>query len=100
MPFLNKDGLVNTENYLLFIKSKQSIQKIQIKKNYNISNLGKFIRKYKLDEVPKLLNILEGNMSFVGPRPDILGIDDKLDGEERIILSAKPGITGPTTLHF
>lgn len=64
------------------------------------SNLGDFLRKSKVDELPQLLNVLIGNMSFVGPRPDVKGFADELIGEERIILEVKPGITGPASIHF
>ena len=57
-------------------------------------------RKYKIDELPQLINVLKGDMSFVGPRPDVPGYADKLEGEDRIILSIKPGITGPATLKY
>lgn len=66
----------------------------------NITPLGKFLRKHKLDEMPQLFNILKGDMSWVGPRPDIKGYADKLTGEDRIILSVKPGITGPAQLKY
>jgi len=65
-----------------------------------ISALGQFIRKHKIDEFPQLFNILEGTMSFVGPRPDVIGFADKLEGEQRKIINVKPGITGPATLFF
>ena len=65
-----------------------------------ITRLGKFLRKYKLDELPQLFNVLKGEMSFVGPRPDVKGFADKLEGNDSIILSVKPGITGPATLFF
>ncbi len=61
---------------------------------------GKFLRASKLDELPQLFNVLIGNMSFVGPRPDVIGYADKLEGEDRIVLSVKPGITGPATLKY
>ncbi|PQL91068.1 sugar transferase [Apibacter adventoris] len=66
----------------------------------NITKLGKFLRKYKIDEIPQLINILKGDMSWVGPRPDIVGFADKLKGEDKIILSVKPGITGPAQLKY
>ena len=65
-----------------------------------ITKSGKIFRKYKIDELPQLINVLKGDMSFVGPRPDVPGYADKLEGEDRIILSIKPGITGPATLKY
>lgn len=65
-----------------------------------ITRLGRFFRKTKLDEVPQLINVLLGQMSFVGPRPDVSGFADKLEGEERIILTVRPGITGPATFKY
>ena len=58
------------------------------------------MRKYKLDELPELWNVLIGDMSFVGPRPDVPGYADKLIGEDRKILQLKPGITGPASLKY
>ncbi|MBW9199772.1 sugar transferase [Bacteroidales bacterium SW299] len=65
-----------------------------------ITPLGAKLRKYKLDELPELWNVLTGDMSFVGPRPDVPGYADKLQGNERRILLLKPGITGPATLKY
>lgn len=65
-----------------------------------ITSFGKFLRLFKLDELPQLFNVLIGNMSFVGPRPDVRGYADNLKGDDRIVLSVKPGITGPATLKF
>jgi len=65
-----------------------------------ITALGRFFRKFKIDELPQLINIIVGSMSFVGPRPDVPGFADKLEGEDRIILSIRPGITSPATLKF
>lgn len=65
-----------------------------------ITSVGAFLRKYKLDELPQLWNVLKGEMSFVGPRPDVPGYVDQLEGEARTILSLRPGITGPATLAF
>ena len=65
-----------------------------------ITPLGAFLRKYKLDEMPELWNVLKGEMSFVGPRPDVPGYADRLEGEARRILELKPGITGPATLKY
>lgn len=65
-----------------------------------ITPLGDKLRRYKLDELPELWNVLKGDMSFVGPRPDVPGYADKLKGEDRNILKLKPGITGPASLKY
>lgn len=65
-----------------------------------ITPLGAKLRKYKLDELPELWNVLIGDMSFVGPRPDVPGYADKLVGEDRLILKLRPGITGPASLKY
>ena len=65
-----------------------------------ITPLGEKLRGYKLDELPELWNVLKGDMSFVGPRPDVPGYADQLQGEERDILKLKPGITGPASLKY
>lgn len=65
-----------------------------------ITPLGAKLRKYKLDELPQLWNVFIGDMSFVGPRPDVKEWTDKLRGEEREILSLRPGITGPASLKY
>ena len=65
-----------------------------------ISFFGKFLRKSKIDELPQLLNILLGQMSFVGPRPDISGYYDKLEGENRKILEMKPGLTSLAYIKY
>ena len=65
-----------------------------------ITPLGEKLRRYKLDELPELWNVLKGDMSFVGPRPDVPGYADQLQGEDRDILKLKPGITGPASLKY
>lgn len=65
-----------------------------------VTRLGAFLRRYKLDELPELINILRGDMSFVGPRPDVPGFADELKGRDRSVLELKPGITGPATLKY
>ena len=65
-----------------------------------ISKFGKFIRKHKIDELPQFLNILVGEMSFVGPRPDIAGYYDKLEGENKKILNLKPGLTSLASIKY
>ena len=64
------------------------------------TSFGKFLRRYKLDELPQIFNVLIGTMGFVGPRPDVPGFADELKDDDRIILKVKPGITGPATLKY
>lgn len=80
--FLQKGDTVTTEN------------------DPRITKFGQFLRKNKLDELLQLVNIVLGDMSFVGPRPDVEGYADKLIGDDKIILSVKPGITSPASLYF
>ena len=65
-----------------------------------ITPFGAVLRHYKLDELPGLLDVLIGNMSFVGPRPDVPGYADKLTGDDRDVLKLRPGITGTATLKY
>jgi lipopolysaccharide/colanic/teichoic acid biosynthesis glycosyltransferase len=73
---------------------------ISVKGDSRITNLGFFLRKYKIDELPELINVLFGDMRFVGPRPDVKGYADKLKGDHRKILKLRPGITGPASIKF
>jgi lipopolysaccharide/colanic/teichoic acid biosynthesis glycosyltransferase len=73
---------------------------ITIKNESRITPLGVVLRNYKLDELPELLNIVKGDMSFVGPRPDTPEYTMLLAGEDRKILEIRPGITGPATLKY
>ena len=65
-----------------------------------ITKVGKILRKTRLDEIPQFLNIFLGDMSFVGPRPDVSGYADALQGSARKILELRPGITGPASLKY
>ena len=65
-----------------------------------ITPLGQVLRKYKLDELPELWNVFIGDMSFVGPRPDVPGYADVLVGTDRDVLKLRPGITGPASLKY
>ena len=73
---------------------------VSVKGESRITPLGAKLRKYKLDELPELWNVLIGDMSLVGPRPDVPGYADKLEGENRRMLLLKPGITGPASLKY
>lgn len=73
---------------------------ISVKGESRITPLGEQLRRYKLDELPELWNVLIGDMSFVGPRPDVPGYADTLQGDDRRMLLLKPGITGPASLKY
>lgn len=73
---------------------------VSVKGESRITPLGAKLRKYKLDELPELWNVLIGDMSFVGPRPDVPGYADKLEGDDRRMLLLRPGITGPASLKY
>ena len=108
MFFLILFATIDTRKVGLFLQERvgenAKVFKILKVRKFNVngqcSGFGKFLRKHKLDELPQLINVLKGEMSFVGPRPDIPKFTDTLKGEDRIILSVKPGITGPATLKF
>ena len=87
----------NTQIFTLFkIKTMLVLNSGEIK----VTRFGSFLRRTKLDEFPQLFNVLFGSMSMVGPRPDLKGYADVLEGDDRIIISVKPGITGPASLQF
>lgn len=65
-----------------------------------ITKVGNFLRKTKLDEIPQLFNILRGNMSFIGPRPELLQYTEKYEGDEKLILEVRPGITDFSSIEF
>ncbi len=65
-----------------------------------ITRTGALLRRSRIDEIPQLINVLMGQMSVVGPRPDVAGFADRLQGRDRIVLTIRPGITGPATLRF
>ncbi|MEA3461741.1 MAG: sugar transferase [Bacteroidota bacterium] len=73
---------------------------ISVSGESRITPLGAKLRKYKLDELPELWNVLKGDMSFVGPRPDVAEYYNRLKGEEKKILELRPGITGPASLKY
>ena len=87
-PSLSKEG--NSQNW----------STVSVAGDSRITPLGATLRHYKLDELPGLWDVLIGNMSFVGPRPDVPGYADKLEGDDRDVLKLRPGITGPATLKY
>jgi len=68
--------------------------------DYRITRVGTFLRKYKLDELPQIFNVLKGDMSIVGPRPELLEYAAKYEGEEKLILSIRPGITDYSSIKY
>lgn len=81
-------------------KETDAVTGVAAAETTRITPLGEKLRKYKLDELPELWDVLIGKMSFVGPRPDIPGYADQLQGEDREILKLRPGITGPASLKY
>jgi lipopolysaccharide/colanic/teichoic acid biosynthesis glycosyltransferase len=73
---------------------------VTVRGDSRITGVGRVLRRFKLDEYPQLWNVLAGEMSLVGPRPDVPGYCDKLEGEARRILDLRPGITGPATIKY
>lgn len=99
--FQERIGLNGEVFKILKIKTiKTKNRPIQAEYNKSITKIGFLLRRTKLDELPQIVNVLIGNMSFVGPRPDVKGFADKLKNDDKIILSVKPGITGPASLYF
>ncbi|MDN3643633.1 sugar transferase [Lutimonas halocynthiae] len=93
-------GLVFVMYKIRSMKTGESLNHITLSNDPRITRFGSFIRANNLDELPQLWNIFMGDMSFVGPRPDVPGYADKLIGKDRIVLSVRPGITGPATLKY
>ena len=81
-------------------KGDKNWSTVSVAGDSRITPLGSTLRHYKLDELPGLWDVLIGNMSFVGPRPDVPGYADKLVGDDRDVLKLRPGITGPATLKY
>ena len=79
---------------------KHNGSSVSVAGDSRITPLGATLRHYKLDELPGLWDVLIGNMSFVGPRPDVPGYADQLQGDDRRVLQLRPGITGPATLKY
>lgn len=82
------------------LKGEENASGITLENDERITSFGRFLRTYRLDELPQLLNVFAGSMSLVGPRPDIKGYVDQLKGEDRLMLKVRPGITGPATLKY
>ena len=81
-------------------KGSQGWSTVSVAGDDRITPFGAKLRHWKIDELPERWDVLIGNMSFVGPRPDVPGYADKLEGDDRVILKLRPGITGPATLKY
>ena len=97
---VGKDGKLFTMYKFRSMSAHHSGSSVSVAGESRITPLGAKLRKYKLDELPELWNVLIGDMSFVGPRPDVPGYADKLTGKDREILHLRPGITGPASLKY
>lgn len=73
---------------------------VTVRGDERITPIGRFLRRSKMDELPQLINVVRGEMSLVGPRPDVSGFADCLEGSDRVLLTLRPGITGPASLYY
>lgn len=94
------DGKLFTCHKFRTMTVKHSGSSVSVAGDSRITPLGAKLRHYKIDELPELWDVFIGNMSFVGPRPDVPGYADQLQGEDRVVLKLRPGITGPATLKY
>ena len=97
---VGKDGKLFTCHKFRTMTVKHSGSTVSVAGDSRITPFGAKLRHYKIDELPGLWDVLIGNMSFVGPRPDVPGYADKLEGADRDVLKLRPGITGPATLKY
>lgn len=97
---VGKDGKLFNSHKFRTMTVKHNGSTVSVAGDSRITLLGAKLRHWKLDELPGLWDVLIGNMSFVGPRPDVPGYADKLQGDDRDVLKLRPGITGPATLKY
>lgn len=97
---IGKDGRLFVIHKFRTMKMGHGGSSVSVSGENRITPLGAKLRKYKIDELPELWDVMIGNMSFVGPRPDVPGYADKLEGDNRVILKLRPGITGPASLKY
>lgn len=97
---VGRDGKLFTCHKFRTMTVKHNGSSVSVAGDSRITPLGAKLRHYKIDELPELWDVLIGNMSFVGPRPDVPGYADKLEGDDRDVLKLRPGITGPATLKY
>lgn len=97
---VGKGGRLFTMYKFRSMSAHHSGSTVSVAGESRITPLGAKLRRYKLDELPELWNVFIGDMSFVGPRPDVPGYADKLEGDDRRVLQLRPGITGPASLKY
>lgn len=97
---VGRNGKLFTMHKFRSMTVSHSGSSVSVAGEARITPLGSTLRRYKLDELPELWDVLIGNMSFVGPRPDVPGYADQLKGDDRRVLELRPGITGPASLKY
>lgn len=98
---VGKDGKIfRVKKFRTMAMRQNNTNTVTVAGDKRITPIGKYLRRWKLDELPQLWNVLVGEMSLVGPRPDVPGYADKLQGDDRRLLLLRPGITGPATLAY
>lgn len=110
LPFLCSATLlagISTKSFGLYSQQRIgqnakpfTIYKLRTMRNVRVTRMGRFLRKTKIDELPQLINILKGDMSFVGPRPDVSGYYDQLIADDRKVLKLKPGLTSLAAIKY
>jgi len=106
-PVLFKQERIGRRGHLFIFKKFRTmvvnhghLSTVTLRGDLRITAFGRLLRRHKLDEFPQLWNVLRGELSIVGPRPDVPGYYDKLEGPDRRILSLRPGLTGPATIKY
>ncbi|MCR5645820.1 MAG: sugar transferase [Bacteroidales bacterium] len=97
---VGKDGKLFKIHKFRTMTNEKEVSHIAYPNRARVTPLGAWLRRHKLDELPELWDVLVGHMSFVGPRPDVPGYADQLQGDDRVVLKMRPGITGPATLKY
>lgn len=97
---VGKDGRLFNIHKFRTMTNEKEVSNIAYPNRARVTPFGAKLRCHKLDELPELWDVLLGHMSFVGPRPDVPGYADQLQGDDRVVLKMRPGITGPATLKY
>lgn len=97
---VGKDGRLFTMHKFRTMDGEQESSSVAYLEEERVTPFGAKLRRHKFDELPELWDVLIGKMSFVGPRPDVPGYADLLEGDDRVVLAMRPGITGPATLKY